>query len=161
MENFNILSVWWFLFFLLIVSIGYIVVEIVSWEKYPFRKHIRANNNSALDRFIHYVVVWIFSNIIFFIFFYITELLIPFIEIFEDLFDVWESFKKLFGIDTLSFQLIITWVSYYVYVLWILFVFGYIIPNLLYISGVFIVYSYWQIKNSKLKNYILKILSKK
>lgn len=132
MENFDILSAWWFLFFLLIVTLGYIIVEIIIWEKYPFKKQIKENNNSALDRFIHYVVVWIFSNIVLFIILYYAELSVPFSETFESSWALGKIINDFFWTDVLSFQLIWTGVFYFIFIVILLFCGRFLIPYLIW-----------------------------
>ncbi len=62
-ENLNILSAWWFIFFLLIILFWYIFVEILMWEKYFYRSVLEKYNNNLFDRLVHYVSWWIILNI--------------------------------------------------------------------------------------------------
>lgn len=123
MENLNILSVWGFLFFLLILSIWYIMVEIIIWDKYPFKKQLKQNDNSVLDRFIHYVIVWIFSNIVFFLIFYCIDFHIELARIFDDSWSIGKWFSESFGVEILSFQLIFSSMFYFSFVIFLLFFF--------------------------------------
>lgn len=51
------LSLWYALsFFLVILSIGYITIEIVLAEKYRFREVINRSKNPLFDRIIHYII---------------------------------------------------------------------------------------------------------
>lgn len=129
MENFNILSAGGFMFFLLILSVWYIVVEIILWKSYPFRKHIKRNDKSVLDRFIHYIIIWIFTNVWFFYLLYFTESYINFIEMFNNGAWIWKLFQESFGINILSFQII--WFShfYFITLVLLLFLFRFWIPR--------------------------------
>ena len=51
------LSIWYALsFFLVILSIGYITIEIILGEKYRFREIINKSKNPLFDRVIHYII---------------------------------------------------------------------------------------------------------
>lgn len=51
------LSIWYALsFFLVILSIGYITIEIILGEKYRFREIINRSKNPLFDRVIHYII---------------------------------------------------------------------------------------------------------
>ena len=51
------LSIWYALsFFLVILSIGYITIEIILGEKYWFREIINRSKNPLFDRVIHYII---------------------------------------------------------------------------------------------------------
>ncbi|MCH8518688.1 hypothetical protein LAT59_02920 [Candidatus Gracilibacteria bacterium] len=151
MENFDILSAGGFLFFLLIVTLGYIIVEIIIGEKYPFKKQIKENNNSALDRFIHYVVVGIFSNIVLFIILYYAELSVPFSETFESSGALGKIINDFFGTDVLSFQLIWTGVFYFIFIVILLFCGRFLIPYL--IGGILDIIDYFikELRQRKIK----------
>lgn len=63
-------------FFLVILSIGYIGVEIIWGEAYRFRDRINASKNPLFDKIIHYIIWWFLINgIVLFLFPYA-----PFIE---------------------------------------------------------------------------------
>ena len=106
MENLNILSAWWFMFFLLILVIGYFIVEILFWEKYFLRKILVRNENHVLDRVIHYVIWWVIWNILFSLFLYYTNSHIPFLDMFEYTTESAEQFSEWFWVRPLSYQLI-------------------------------------------------------
>lgn len=63
LENINILSIWWFIFFLLIFLVGYIFVEILLWKSYCFRSNFERYENNLFDRIIHYISWWMLLNI--------------------------------------------------------------------------------------------------
>ena len=52
-----------FMFWLLIVLIGYLIVEIFEWKEYFWRQHLERYNNSLFDRILHYIIWWIIANI--------------------------------------------------------------------------------------------------
>jgi len=114
LENLNILSAWWFMFFLLILVIGYFIVEILFWELYPFKEVLARNNNSVLDRIIHYVIWGIFWNIIFSLFLYYTEWHIPIIEVFDNSQWIAQQFNEVFWVKILSYQII----NFSIFYLW-------------------------------------------
>lgn len=147
MENLNILSVGGFLFFLLILSIWYIMVEIIFWEKYPFRKLLKQNDNSVLDRFIHYIIVWIFSNIVFFYILYFTNSHIPFVQIFDNSWSIGKWFSEIFGVEILSFQLIWSALFYFFFVIFLLFFFRFWISYT--IDTIFKVIDFFKNKKTK------------
>lgn len=128
MENFNILSAWGFMFFLLILSIGYFIVEILFWESYFLKKVLRRNNNSVLDRFIHYIIWWIFGNIVFVTLLYYTKSHIDFLEVFDISGKLAQEFEKVFSINPMSFQLIYFSIFYFISFVVIVFVFRFAIP---------------------------------
>lgn len=57
-----------FMFWLLILAVGYFIVEIIDWENYRFRKSLDRYDNSLLDRILHYSIWWIVANIAILIF---------------------------------------------------------------------------------------------
>lgn len=61
----NILSTWGFIFFLLIILVWYLFVEVLFWEKYFFRWILIKYNNNFIDRAFHYILWWIILNILF------------------------------------------------------------------------------------------------
>lgn len=52
-----------FMFWLLIVTIGYFIVEIFEWKEYFWRQHLERYNNSLFDRILHYTIWGILANI--------------------------------------------------------------------------------------------------
>ena len=72
------LSFWYAIsFFLIILSIGYITVEIILGEKYRFKDRIDTSKNPLFDRIMHYIIRgFLINGIILFLFSYI-----PFIEV--------------------------------------------------------------------------------
>ena len=63
------LSLWYAIsFFLVILSFGYITVEILFGKKYLFRDRIDASKTPLFDKLMHYVIWWfIINTIIFFL----------------------------------------------------------------------------------------------
>lgn len=60
MDSINIIQPSAFIFFILVITIGYILVEIVWWDNYYFRKSLnRYTGSNIMDRLIHYVSIWI------------------------------------------------------------------------------------------------------
>lgn len=60
MDNFNIIEPSAFIFFLLIISVGYLIVEIIAWDDYIFRDAInRYSWSNIIDRIIHYICIGI------------------------------------------------------------------------------------------------------
>lgn len=57
-----------FMFWLLILAVGYFIVEIIDWENYRFRKSLDRYDNTLLDRILHYSIWWIVANIAILIF---------------------------------------------------------------------------------------------
>ena len=57
-----------FMFLLLILAVGYFIVEIIDWENYHFRQSLNRYENSLLDRILHYSIWWIVANIAILIF---------------------------------------------------------------------------------------------
>lgn len=70
LQNINIFSTGGFIFFLLIILVGYLWVEIIFWKKYIFRNIFNKYKNSLFDRMIHYIVWGFLINIAIFILFY-------------------------------------------------------------------------------------------
>ena len=55
MDSINIIQPSAFIFFILVITIGYILVEIVWWENYLFRSTLnRYAGSNIIDRLIHY-----------------------------------------------------------------------------------------------------------
>ena len=106
MENFNILSAWWFMFFLLILVIGYFIVEVLLWDKYFLKKVLERNENHVLDRVIHYVIWWIIWNILFYLLLHYTNSNTPLLQIFDNTIPMAIEMNKLFWINALSYQII-------------------------------------------------------
>lgn len=100
-ENVNILSTGWFIFFLLIFLIGYIFVEIILWEDYPFRKNIEKYDNNLFDRIIHYITLWIILNIWYLILCYISNWINNLNEIFNTSWLLWEILTFTWKVDAL------------------------------------------------------------
>jgi len=105
LEDLNILSAWWFMFFLLILVIGYFIVEILFWERYFLKKVLEKNKNHVLDRVIHYIIWWVIWNIVFSLFLYYTNSHVPFLDMFEHTAESAEQFHKWFWVEPLSYQL--------------------------------------------------------
>ncbi|EKE27151.1 MAG: hypothetical protein ACD_4C00022G0004 [uncultured bacterium (gcode 4)] len=59
----NIFSTWWFIFFLLIILVWYLFVEVLFWDKYLFRYTFEKYNNNFVDRLFHYIFWGIILNI--------------------------------------------------------------------------------------------------
>lgn len=51
---------------LTILSVGYIIVEIFFWDKYPWvlKGSLERNKRYRLDRVIHYMIWWVVSNLV-------------------------------------------------------------------------------------------------
>ena len=59
------LSLWYAIsFFLVILSFGYITVEILFGKKYLFRDRIDDSKTPLFDKLMHYVIWWFIINII-------------------------------------------------------------------------------------------------
>ena len=69
LQNINIFSTGGFIFFLLIILVGYLWVEIIFWKDYIFRNIFDKYKNSLFDRMIHYIIWWFMINLTIFIFF--------------------------------------------------------------------------------------------
>lgn len=52
-----------FMLWLLILAVGYFIVEILEWKEYFWRKHLERYNNSLFDRIVHYTIWGILANI--------------------------------------------------------------------------------------------------
>jgi len=65
MDFWSLLSVWWFLFFLLIIAIWYVFVEIVCGDKYFLRKQLDKYKWNLFDRILHYISWWIIVDGVF------------------------------------------------------------------------------------------------
>lgn len=60
MDSLNIIQPSSFIFFILVISIWYIIVEIIGWDNYIFRKSLnRYHWSNTIDRLIHYVAIGI------------------------------------------------------------------------------------------------------
>lgn len=103
LENLNILSVWWFIFFLLIFLMGYIFVEILLWKDYFFRENFEKYENHLFDRIIHYIAWWIVLNIIFFIFFHYVDQYKYIAEAFNISWKMWEILWFVWEVKDLQF----------------------------------------------------------
>lgn len=57
-----------FIFFILIIVVGYILVEVIWWENYWFKKSLMRYNGNIFDRLIHYVSIGILFHVILFLF---------------------------------------------------------------------------------------------
>lgn len=73
LQNIDIFSTGGFIFFLLIILVGYLWVEIIFWKKYIFRDIFDNYKNSLFDRMIHYIVWWFIINITIFTIFSLTS----------------------------------------------------------------------------------------
>ena len=113
-ENLNILSAWWFMFFLLILVIGYFIVEILLWEKYFLRKILARNQNHVLDRVIHYIIWWVIWNFLFFLCLHFTDWHNTFVELFDNSDAIAKEFNVLFWVNPLSYKI----VNFSIFYLW-------------------------------------------
>lgn len=60
MDSINIIQPSAFIFFILVITIGYILVEIIWWENYVFRSTLnRYAGSNIMDRLIHYISIGI------------------------------------------------------------------------------------------------------
>lgn len=76
------LSFWYAIsFFLVILSIGYIGVEIIWGKAYRFRDRIDTSKNPLFDRVMHYIIRWFLIN-------GIVVFLLPYIPFIEEI--VWK-----------------------------------------------------------------------
>lgn len=103
LENLNILSVWWFLFFLLIFLIGYIFVEIILWKDYFFRKKFEKYDNHLFDRIIHYIAWGIVLNILYVVLLYFVDKYKNIADIFNNSWKLWEVVSFLWEVKDLQF----------------------------------------------------------
>jgi len=70
MDPTNIVQPSTFIFFILIITVGYILVEVIWWEKYYFRDVLnRYAWSNIMDRIIHYVSVGVVFHFLILIFF--------------------------------------------------------------------------------------------
>lgn len=114
-ESLNILSLWGFLFFLLVFLKGYIFVEIYLWKDYFFIKKLEKYDNSIFDRIIHYISWWIILNILFTILWGIMWFYDKFANLLNS---AWELSKALSFIwDPISLQFIIFSLWYFLIVM--------------------------------------------
>lgn len=106
-----------FMFWLLIIIVGYFIVEIVDWEKYIFRQSLEKYNNSLFNRIIHYVIRGLVANLLIII---VEALLwwgkLMLIELFNNSWIIssniiWE------GIDRIGMQIIIFSLFYFLYLI--------------------------------------------
>lgn len=106
-----------FMFWLLIVLIGYLIVEIFEWKEYFWRQLLERYNNSLFDRILHYTIWGILANIgiLFFeLFFKWGQILL--IEVFNNSRDIssniiWNN------IDRVWIQIFIFSLFYFLYLL--------------------------------------------
>ncbi|MDC0506016.1 hypothetical protein OAN96_00300 [Candidatus Gracilibacteria bacterium] len=131
MENFNILSAGGFSFFLLVITMGYIIVEVICYKWYPFRKMLDTNNNHLFDRLIHYVFWGVLGNIAFFYLNYFAQN----IDIFANAFNLSAPFAQQLETEGLlingsSFQIIFFACFYFVSFLMVLASFGFMLWSL-------------------------------
>lgn len=125
LSNIDILSVWGFIFFLLIFLIGYIFVEILLWKDYFFRSHLEIYGNHLFDRIIHYISWGIILNILYFYFNYFSWALEHVFKFLEISWEFWVWFKEIW--DPLSIQFVVFSLFYFVTFLILLSIFTIII----------------------------------
>jgi hypothetical protein len=103
LENLNILSFWWFIFFLLIFLIGYIFVEILLWKKYFFRKNLEKYENHLFDRIIHYIAWWIVLNVLYIVLLYFFDKYQNIADLLISSWKMWEIFQELWYAKNIQF----------------------------------------------------------
>lgn len=106
-----------FMLWLLILAIGYFIVEIFEWKEYSWRKHLERYNNSLFDRVLHYIIWGILANIgiLFFeLFFKWGQILL--IELFNNSGNISSSILWS-NIDRTSIQIFVFSVFYFLYLL--------------------------------------------
>lgn len=121
LENLNILSVWWFIFFLLIFLVGYIFVEILLWKVYWFRSNFEKYENNLFDRIIHYIAWWIILNILYIYFCVFTWTLKNLADLFNISWSLWWTLWFLW--DSINLQFIFFSIQYFLLLIIILITF--------------------------------------
>lgn len=153
LENLNILSVWWFIFFLLIFLVGYIFVEILLWKDYFFRNNLEKYDNHLFDRIIHYTAWWIVLNIVFFISFHYIDQYKYVTEIFNLSWKIWEILWFVWEVKDLQF--IFFSIQYFsmVIILLVFLTIGYKIASNFYriIDFVLLIFSFFKKKTKRKK----------
>lgn len=91
MDSINIIQPAAFIFFILVITIGYILVEIIWWEGYWFRKSLkRYPGSNIVDRLIHYISIGI-------LFHFIMIIVISYVgktEIIDQAMLIWYNFSQ-------------------------------------------------------------------
>lgn len=119
-ENLNILSTGWFIFFLLIFLIGYIFVEIILWKDYFFRKNLEKYDNHLFDRLIHYIAWWIVLNVLYVILLHFVDWYKNLTDIFNNSWKLWWTLWFLWEVKDLQF--IFFSIQYFFVVIVVLFI---------------------------------------
>lgn len=123
LDSINIFSTWGFIFFLVIILVWYIFVEIQSWKNYYFRKKLSVNNNHLFDRVIHYIFWWFLINIFIVALFSISWSTEWLANLFNDVWRISNSLVPIINNNVLDSQLIIFFISYFLIIIsiWIVF----------------------------------------
>lgn len=106
-----------FMFWLLILAVGYFIVEIIDWENYHFRQSLNRYENSLLDRILHYSIWWIVANIailIFELFFRWGQLML--IDVFNNSGNISNSIIWN-NIDKIWIQIVVFTIFYFFYLI--------------------------------------------
>lgn len=106
-----------FMFWLLILAVGYFIVEIIDWENYRFRKSLDRYDNTLLDRILHYSIWWIVANIailIFELFFRWGQLML--IDVFNNSGNISNSIIWN-NIDKIWIQIVVFTIFYFFYLI--------------------------------------------
>ncbi len=94
--NIDILSIWWFSFFLLIFLFWYIFVEIIFGENYFFANLFKRYDNNLFDRMIHYIFWGIILNIGMFYFNFFSDKWKTLVNLFYNSLNMGKSLSSLF-----------------------------------------------------------------
>lgn len=121
MEVWSLLSVWWFMFFLLIIAVWYIFVEIICVDRYIFKKQLEKYKSNLFDRNLHYIVWWLIFNVFFIYLCFFTWQLGNIIKVFNW---AWQIVQIFYNPNTWNsifpIQVLIFWVCRFCLILFFL-----------------------------------------